>query len=114
MPEASPQDARQARLEARSRAPELLAQILRDLGVRDMILLSNTRRTIIGLEGYGLDVVERVPLELGACEHNAHYLRTKKEKMGHRLCLDHQNDGLCAEETGTDATPPAAAKSRKS
>ena len=63
------------------------AQILVDLGVRKMRLMTNNPTKIVGLEGYGLEVVERVPLELDACEHNAEYLRTKKEKMGHMLTL---------------------------
>ncbi len=64
------------------------AQILVDLGVRKMRLMTNNPTKIVGLEGYGLDVVERVPLELGACSFNENYLRTKKEKMGHMLHLD--------------------------
>ena len=63
------------------------AQILVDLGVRKMRLMTNNPKKIIGLEGYGLEVTERVPLELEACEFNAAYLKTKKEKMGHMLHL---------------------------
>ncbi len=63
------------------------AQILVDLGVRKMRLMTNNPTKIVGLEGYGLEVVERVPLELDACEYNADYMRTKKEKMGHLLKL---------------------------
>ena len=63
------------------------AQILVDLGVRKMRLMTNNPTKIVGLEGYGLDVVERVPLELDACEYNAAYLKTKKDKMGHLLKL---------------------------
>jgi 3,4-dihydroxy 2-butanone 4-phosphate synthase/GTP cyclohydrolase II len=43
---------------------------------------------MVGLEGYGLEVVERVPIETGACAYNMGYLRTKKDKMGHMLHLD--------------------------
>lgn len=64
------------------------AQILVDLGIRKMRLLTNNPTKIIGLEGYGLEVTERVPLELAACEFNSAYLKTKKEKMGHLLHLD--------------------------
>lgn len=64
------------------------AQILVDLGIRKMRLLTNNPTKIIGLEGYGLEVTERVPLELAACEFNSTYLKTKKEKMGHLLHLD--------------------------
>ncbi len=60
-------------------------QILLDLGVRKMRLLTNNPRKIVALEGYGLEVVERVPLKLPACEHNQRYLETKKEKLGHLL-----------------------------
>ena len=63
------------------------AQILVDLGVRKMRLMTNNPKKIIGLEGYGLEVVERVPLELEACQDNAQYLQTKKDKLGHLLHL---------------------------
>jgi 3,4-dihydroxy 2-butanone 4-phosphate synthase / GTP cyclohydrolase II len=59
------------------------AQILRDLGVQRLRLLTNNPRKIIGLQGYGLTVVERVPLEIPAHEANIAYLRTKQEKLGH-------------------------------
>jgi len=61
------------------------AQMLADLGVRSMKLLTNNPRKVVGLAGYGLDIVERVPLEVGAHEENLNYLRTKKEKLGHLL-----------------------------
>jgi 3,4-dihydroxy 2-butanone 4-phosphate synthase/GTP cyclohydrolase II len=59
------------------------AQILRDLGVKQLRLLTNNPRKIVGLEGYGLKVVERVPLEVPPHESNIHYLRTKQRKLGH-------------------------------
>jgi 3,4-dihydroxy 2-butanone 4-phosphate synthase/GTP cyclohydrolase II len=59
------------------------AQILADLGVRDMRLITNNPAKRAGLEGYGLRIVERVPIEVGANEHNARYLATKQERMGH-------------------------------
>ncbi|MEE8185998.1 MAG: bifunctional 3,4-dihydroxy-2-butanone-4-phosphate synthase/GTP cyclohydrolase II [Thermodesulfobacteriota bacterium] len=61
------------------------AQILLDLGVKKMRLITNNPRKIVGLEGYGLDVVERVPIEVRAHIKNAEYLRIKKEKMGHMI-----------------------------
>ncbi len=61
------------------------AQILADLGLRSIRLLTNNPRKIIGLEGYGLKVVERVALEVEPNPANVRYLRTKKEKLGHRL-----------------------------
>ncbi|HEX3019524.1 MAG TPA: bifunctional 3,4-dihydroxy-2-butanone-4-phosphate synthase/GTP cyclohydrolase II [Chitinispirillaceae bacterium] len=61
------------------------AQILSDLGIRKIRLMTNNPRKIIGLEGYGLEVVERVPIEISPCKENARYLNTKKEKMGHLL-----------------------------
>jgi 3,4-dihydroxy 2-butanone 4-phosphate synthase / GTP cyclohydrolase II len=61
------------------------AQILRDLGVRSMRLVTNNPRKFVGLEGYGLSVVETVPLEIPASEHTRRYLKTKKEKLGHKL-----------------------------
>ncbi|MDD4951063.1 MAG: bifunctional 3,4-dihydroxy-2-butanone-4-phosphate synthase/GTP cyclohydrolase II [Desulfovibrionaceae bacterium] len=63
------------------------AQILVAMGVSKMRLLTNNPKKIIGLEGYGLEVVERVPIEMSACETNIDYLTTKKEKMGHLLEL---------------------------
>lgn len=61
------------------------AQILVDLGVGKMRLLTNNPKKIIGLAGYGLEVVERVPLEVGSNEVNQRYLTTKRDKMGHLL-----------------------------
>jgi 3,4-dihydroxy 2-butanone 4-phosphate synthase / GTP cyclohydrolase II len=63
------------------------AQILRDLGLQKLRLMTNNPRKVVGLEGYGLEVVERVPLEVGKHVHNARYLATKKTKMGHMLDL---------------------------
>ena len=61
------------------------AQILRDLGVREIRLLTNNPRKIVGLEGYGLRVAERVPLEITSGVRNRRYLTTKKQKLGHLL-----------------------------
>jgi 3,4-dihydroxy 2-butanone 4-phosphate synthase/GTP cyclohydrolase II len=61
------------------------AQILVDLGIRDIRLFTNNPRKIIGLEGYGLRVVERVALEIEHNPANYKYLKTKKEKLGHNL-----------------------------
>lgn len=61
------------------------AQILADLGVRKIRLMTNNPRKIVGLEGYGLEVVERVPIEIIPGKDNARYLSTKKEKLGHLL-----------------------------
>ena len=61
------------------------AQILHDLGVRKMKLITNNPRKIKGLEGYGLSVVERVALECVPTKDNIHYLKTKREKLGHIL-----------------------------
>jgi len=66
------------------------AQILRDLGLSELRLITNNPRKIIGLEGYGLRVVERVPVEVKANCLNAKYLKTKQEKMGHLLDLNDQ------------------------
>jgi 3,4-dihydroxy 2-butanone 4-phosphate synthase/GTP cyclohydrolase II len=60
-------------------------QILRDLGVKSMRLLSNNPRKLVGLEGYGLSVSEWVPLEIAVSEHTRRYLTTKKQKLGHKL-----------------------------
>jgi 3,4-dihydroxy 2-butanone 4-phosphate synthase/GTP cyclohydrolase II len=61
------------------------AQILLDLGVKKIRLLTNNPKKIIGLKGYGLEVVERVPIEIEPNENNAKYLQTKKIKLGHIL-----------------------------
>ena len=61
------------------------AQILRDLRVRNVSLLTNNPRKITGLETYGVKVVERVPLEISPRDSNIHYLRTKRSKLGHML-----------------------------
>ncbi|NIM04156.1 MAG: bifunctional 3,4-dihydroxy-2-butanone-4-phosphate synthase/GTP cyclohydrolase II [Armatimonadetes bacterium] len=61
------------------------AQILVDLGLRKIRMMTNNPRKIVALEGYGLEVVERVPLQISPEPDNADYLRTKKEKMGHLL-----------------------------
>jgi 3,4-dihydroxy 2-butanone 4-phosphate synthase / GTP cyclohydrolase II len=63
------------------------AQILHDLGVRRMRLMTNNPRKRTGLVGYGLEIVENVPIEITANKHNQRYLRTKKEKLGHSLRL---------------------------
>ncbi|MBP7407858.1 MAG: GTP cyclohydrolase II, partial [Flavobacteriales bacterium] len=63
------------------------AQILHDLGVRKMRLLTNNPRKRTGLVGYGLEIVENLPIEIEANAHNERYLRTKKEKLGHSLRL---------------------------
>lgn len=61
------------------------AQILRDLGVTKMRLISNNPRKRTGLMGYGLEVVERVPIEVVPNEHNQKYLTTKRDKLGHEI-----------------------------
>jgi len=61
------------------------AQILADLGLKTIRLLTNNPRKIVGLEGYGLEIVEQVPIKMRPNPHNAKYLKTKREKMGHLL-----------------------------
>jgi 3,4-dihydroxy 2-butanone 4-phosphate synthase/GTP cyclohydrolase II len=63
------------------------AQILRDLGVKKMKLLSNNPKKRTGLISYGLEIVDNIAIEIPANEHNEGYLKTKKEKMGHTLNL---------------------------
>jgi 3,4-dihydroxy 2-butanone 4-phosphate synthase / GTP cyclohydrolase II len=63
------------------------AQILADLGVRKMKLMTNNPKKIIGLEGYGIKVIERVPIEILPKKENINYLKTKRQKMGHLLNL---------------------------
>ncbi len=61
------------------------AQILSELGLRNINLLTNNPRKIIGLEGYGLEIVGRVPIQIPATRDNLRYLKTKQEKLGHLL-----------------------------
>ena len=61
------------------------AQILLSLGIHKMRLLTNNPKKLIGLQGYGIDVVERVPIEAAATKSNKSYLKTKRDKMGHLL-----------------------------
>jgi 3,4-dihydroxy 2-butanone 4-phosphate synthase/GTP cyclohydrolase II len=64
------------------------AQILRDLGVRKIRLMTNNPKKVVGLHGYGLEIVERVPLEAQSHELNEKYLKTKRDKMGHLILID--------------------------
>jgi len=61
------------------------AQILADLGLKTIRLLTNNPKKIVGLEGYGLEVVEQLPISVEPNPHNQTYLETKKSKMGHLL-----------------------------
>jgi 3,4-dihydroxy 2-butanone 4-phosphate synthase/GTP cyclohydrolase II len=61
------------------------AQILLDLGVRQMRLLTNNPKKVVGVDGYGLRIVERVPIQIAANHNNRRYLQTKREKLGHLL-----------------------------
>ncbi|MDX1951266.1 MAG: bifunctional 3,4-dihydroxy-2-butanone-4-phosphate synthase/GTP cyclohydrolase II [Verrucomicrobiota bacterium] len=61
------------------------AQILADLGLKRIRLLTNNPRKIVGLEGYGLEIVEQVPIRIRANRHNEKYLKTKREKLGHLI-----------------------------
>jgi len=61
------------------------AQILVELGVRRLRLLTNNPRKFVGLEGYGLEIADRLPIEIAPSAHNQRYLKTKKEKLGHLL-----------------------------
>ncbi|MHB9095949.1 MAG: bifunctional 3,4-dihydroxy-2-butanone-4-phosphate synthase/GTP cyclohydrolase II, partial [Eubacteriales bacterium] len=64
------------------------AQILVDLGLKKIRLLTNNPRKIAGLEGYGLEVVKRVPVEIQPGEDNEFYLSTKRAKLGHMLSIN--------------------------
>jgi 3,4-dihydroxy 2-butanone 4-phosphate synthase/GTP cyclohydrolase II len=64
------------------------AQILRDLGVRKINLLTNNPKKVVGLNAYGLDIVQRTPIEIKANKTNENYLRTKRDKMGHLILVD--------------------------
>lgn len=79
------------------------AQILVDLGLTTIRLLTNNPKKIVGLEGYGLSIVDRVPIEMTPGDDNLEYLRTKRDKMGH--VLHHQD--LRFEEEATEGGPAA-------
>src|SRR5690606_5573473 len=64
------------------------AQILRDLGVRKIKLLTNNPKKVVGLEGYGLDIIERVPIEIQSNPENKNYLSTKRDKLGHLILVN--------------------------
>ncbi|WP_278335575.1 bifunctional 3,4-dihydroxy-2-butanone-4-phosphate synthase/GTP cyclohydrolase II [Clostridium liquoris] len=66
------------------------AQILKDLGVKQVKLMTNNPKKISGLSGYDLKIVDRIPIEIHSHEESEFYLRTKKEKMGHLLTLDNE------------------------
>jgi 3,4-dihydroxy 2-butanone 4-phosphate synthase/GTP cyclohydrolase II len=61
------------------------AQILMDLGIKKIRLMTNNPKKIIGLSGYGIEIVERIPIEINSRKENRKYLSTKKEKLGHLL-----------------------------
>ena len=61
------------------------AQILVELGVKKLRLMTNNPRKFVGLEGYGLSITDRVPIEMPASEANLRYLQTKKDTLGHLL-----------------------------
>lgn len=61
------------------------AQILADLGIRQIRLLTNNPKKVVGVEGFGLKIVERVPIQVPTTQHNQRYLQVKKEKLGHLL-----------------------------
>ncbi|KAJ51145.1 3,4-dihydroxy 2-butanone 4-phosphate synthase/GTP cyclohydrolase II [Clostridium tetanomorphum] len=66
------------------------AQILADLGIKQVKLMTNNPKKVSGLSGYGIEIVDRVPIEIYAHEESEFYLKTKKEKMGHLLNLDNE------------------------
>jgi 3,4-dihydroxy 2-butanone 4-phosphate synthase/GTP cyclohydrolase II len=74
------------------------AQILKDLGVKQMRLLTNNPKKVVGLEGYGLEIVERLPLEIEPNEVNRQYLQTKRDKLGHMIESVCGNDRLLFEQ----------------
>ena len=81
------------------------AQILVDLGLTSIRLLTNNPKKIVGLEGYGLSVVDRVPIEMDPVDGNVGYLRTKRDKMGHILHHQDLRFGAEGEEQVDDAMP---------
>ncbi|MDX9753153.1 MAG: bifunctional 3,4-dihydroxy-2-butanone-4-phosphate synthase/GTP cyclohydrolase II [bacterium] len=72
-------------LKADEREYGIGAQILSQLGIKKMRLMTNNPKKIVGLTAFGLEIIEQIPIKVGQNEFNVHYLRTKKEKMGHLL-----------------------------
>lgn len=68
------------------------AQILRDLGVRRIRLMTNNPKKVVGLRGYGLEIVERLPLEIDPTHHNERYLKAKRDKLGHLILIEPKAD----------------------
>ena len=81
------------------------AQILVDLGLSSIRLLTNNPKKIVGLEGYGLSVVDRVPIEMDPVDGNVEYLRTKRDKMGHILHHQDLRFGAEGDEQVDDEVP---------
>ena len=76
------------------------AQILVDMGLSKIKLITNNPKKVVGIQGYGLDVVERVPMGITPNQHNLRYLETKRDKLGHILedvpnnaCCERKHDG---------------------
>jgi len=96
------------------------AQILVDLGLSSIRLLTNNPKKIVGLEGYGLTVTDQIPIQHPPTAHNADYLRTKRDRMGHLLHhqglpLDEemlQNERIADRERGESSVEPAAERER--
>ena len=66
------------------------AQILRDLGVKTMRLLTNNPDKVYQLKDFGMEIVERVPIQMPPTDYDRFYLETKKEKMGHLLTMENE------------------------
>ena len=78
-------------------------QILADLGLTTIRILTNNPRKLTGLDGYGLRVVEQVPIEVEPKPENADYLLAKRDKLGHRITrLHHQGQRLESDATGEE------------
>ncbi len=66
------------------------AQMLRHLGITKLRLMSNNPKKRVGLVGYGLEIVENIPIEIVSNPHNEKYLQTKRDKMGHEILDDRE------------------------
>jgi 3,4-dihydroxy 2-butanone 4-phosphate synthase/GTP cyclohydrolase II len=67
------------------------AEILADLGIKKIRLLTNNPKKVSGIEGFGMEIVERLPIQVRSNLRNIRYLKTKKEKMGHMLSFNEEN-----------------------
>lgn len=81
------------------------AQILRDLGLQKLRIMTNNPRKVVGITAYGLEVVDRVPIEVGHHQHNEKYLDTKRQRLGHLLTVPKTQDASSKAQASEEKAP---------